>query len=178
MGQSQATITPANFDIGPCQVLFNGVDIGGTHGNVKIKYKYEKKDLKADQTGSTTLDQAISGMQCSVETSFQETRNKTNMQLLFPSATITTTSGHQHVDFPDQTALRMLSLAAPLQLHPLEEAVSGRDYDWYFYKAVAQEDSEYTFGAAEQSALKITWKILLDLTVNPGRLFRIGDHAL
>ena len=178
MGQSQATITPSNFDIGPCQVLFNGVDIGGTHGNVKIKFKYTKKDLKADQTGDAALDQAIAGMGCSIDTTFQETRNKTNLQLLHPSTTITTTSGHQYVSFNDQTAVRQLPLAAPLQLHPLEEALSGRDYDWYFYKAIPQETTEYTFGPAEQAGLKIEWKILLDLTVTPYRLFRLGDHSL
>jgi hypothetical protein len=178
MGQSQATVTPSNFDIGPCQILFNGIDLGGTSGGVKIKFKYEKTKLTADQTGKTTLDQAISGMDCSVSTEFQETRNKTNFQLLFPSATITLTSGHQHIDFADATANRQLPLAAPLQLHPLEESLSGADYDWYFYKAVPQEDSEYGFGPAEQAKLKIMWQIYLDLTVTPGRLFRVGNHAL
>lgn len=178
MGASQATITVSNFDIGPAQVLFNGVDLGGTHGNVKIKFKYDKKPLKADQTGSATLDMAVAGMDCSVETGFQETRNKTNFGILFPMATAVTTSGHQYLDFKDQTATRQLASSAPLQLHPLEEALSSNDYDWYFYKALPIEDSEYTFGPAEQAHLKIHWQILLDLTVTPGRLFRAGNHAL
>lgn len=178
MGQSQSTITVSNFDIGPCQCLFNGVDLGGTSGNVKIKFKYDKKALMADQTGKTMLDEAVTGMECGVETQFQETRNKTNFQLLFPSASLTTTSGHSYISFNDQTALRQLALSAPLQLHPLEEALSSNDYDWYFYKAIPKEDSEYTFGPAEQSKLKIHWDILLDLTVSPGRMFRVGNHAL
>ncbi len=179
MGASQATITVSNFDIGPAQVLWNGVDLGGTAGNIKIKFKYEEKDLTADQTGSKTpLDKAIAGMHCSVETEFQETRNKTNFQALFPSATAVTTSGHQYIDFKDQTSSRLLSGAAPLQLHPLEEALSSADYDWYFYKAVPNQDSEYTFGPGEQAKLKVIWNILLDLTVTPGRLFRVGNHAL
>ncbi len=177
MAASQATITPGNFDIGPCQVLFNGTDIGGTSGNVKIKFKYDKVKMHADQTGKSLLDMAISGMECSIETMFQETRNKTNLQALFPSTTVTTTSGHQYIDFKDQIAVRQLQFAAPLQLHPLEEAMSSTDYDWYFYKALPQEDSEYTFGPEQQAKLKITWQILLDLTVVPYRLFRIGNHA-
>ncbi len=84
----------------------------------------------------------------------------------------------QYIDFKDATANRQLPLAAPLQLHPLEESLSGNDYDWYFYKALPQEDSEYTFGPAEQAKLKIHWQILLDLTVTPGRLFRVGNHSL
>jgi hypothetical protein len=178
MGLSQSTITVSNMDIGPAQVLFNGVDLGGTGGNVKIKFKYDKAPIKADQTGKTTLDMAISGMECTVTTEFQETRNKTNFQLLFPSTVVTMTSGHQYIQFADQTAIRQLPLAAPLQLHPLEESLSGNDYDWYFYKAIPMEDSEYTFGPAEQAKLKVNWTILLDLTVTPGRLFRVGNHAL
>lgn len=179
MGASQSTITVGNFDIGPAQVLFNGIDLGGTSGNVKIKFKYDKKPLSADQTGSkTALDFAVTGMECSVETMFQETRNKTNFAALFPSATVVTTSGHQYIDFKDQTALRQLQYASPLQLHPLEEALSSNDYDWYFYKALPQEDSEYTFGPEQQAKLKIHWTILLDLTVTPGRMFRAGNHAL
>lgn len=178
MGQTQATVTPSNFDIGPCQVLFNGIDIGGTSGNVKIKFKYAKSKLEADQTGKTVLDMAISGMDVTVETMFQETRNKTNFNILFPSTNITTTSGHTYLDFKDQTAVRQLQFAAPLQLHPLEESLSSNDYDWYFYKALPQEDSEYTFGPTEQAKLKIHWQILLDLSVTPGRLFRAGNHSL
>ena len=61
MGASQATVTVSNFDIGPCQVLYNGTDIGGTKGNCKVKWKYEKAKLTADQLGKTTLDMAVSG---------------------------------------------------------------------------------------------------------------------
>lgn len=178
MSASQSTITVSNFDIGPAQVLFNGVDLGGTGGNVKIKFKYDKKPLKADQTGSTILDMAVAGMECSVETEFQETRNKTNFGLVFPMATLATTSGHQYLDFKDQTATRQLASSAPLELHPLEEALSSNDYNWYFYKSIPMEDSEYTFGPAEQAKMKIHWQILLDTTTNPYRLFRVGNHAL
>lgn len=177
MGASQSTVTVGNMDAGPAQVLFNGVDLGGTSGNVKVKWKYEKKPLKADQTGNTNLDYVVTGMQCNVETMFQETRNKTNFGLLFPMATLITTSGHQYLDFKDQTSTRQLASAAPLELHPLEEALSSLDYNWYFYKALPLEDSEYTFGL-EQAKIKIHWEILLDLTVSPGRMFRTGNHAL
>lgn len=179
MGASQATVTPGSFDIGPCQVLHNGTDLGGTSGGVKVKWKYDKAALTADQTGKKTiLDMAISGMAVTVETMFQETRNKSKFQLIFPSGVINTTSGHQYIDFKDTVAVRQLQYAYPLQLHPLEEAMSSRDYDWYFYKALAQEDSEYTFASDDQAKLKVVWQILLDLTVQPGRLFRVGDQSL
>ncbi len=178
MGASQSTVTVGNMDAGPAQVLFNGVDLGGTSGGVKIKWKYEKKPIKADQTGNTNLDFVVVGMQCSVETMFQETRNKTNFGLVLPMATLITTSGaHQYLQFGDQTSVRQLASAAPLELHPLEEALSSSDFNWYFYKALPFEDTEYTFGL-EQAKVKIHWEILLDLTTTPYRMFRSGNHAL
>jgi hypothetical protein len=177
MPPSQAAITVSNFDIGPCQVIWNAVDLGGTHDNVKIKFKYDKSFLTADQTGKSKLDAAVSGIECTVATSFLETRNKTNFANLFPTSLLNGTT-HKYIQFSDQTGVRQLALAQPLQLHPLVDAASSNDNEWYFYKALPAEDSEYDFGPAVQAKLKITWTILLDLTTTPGRLFRAGDHTL
>ena len=177
MTGSTATVTVSNFDIGPCQVVWNSVDLGGTHDNVKIKFKYDKSFLTADQTGKTKLDAAISGIEATVTTSFLETRNKTNFGGLFPNAVLSGTT-HKYLQFSDTTAVRQLSLAGPLLLHPLVDASSSLDNEWYFYKALPMDDSEYDFGPAVQAKLKITWTILLDLTTTPGRMFRAGDHTL
>lgn len=174
------TVTVTDFDIGPCRVKYNSVDIGGTAGNVTIKFKYVKKELKADQYGSTLLDAAISGMECMVETEFLETRDKTFFQSLFPSSSVTGTT-HKYIDFKDQTAARQLALAKTLELHPLVEDSTSKDQDWYFYKAIPWEDSQYVFGPAEQAKLKISWHIFLDTSVSPAlpaRMFRVGDQSL
>ena len=177
-GGVNATVTTSNFDIGPCQVMFNGNDLGGTLKNVNIKFKYEKTPLMADQIGKTVLDMAISGMDVTVETEIAETRDKAKFSAIFPSGILAGTSPHQYIDFKDQTALRQLSLAQTLELHPLVDASSAHDNEWYFYKALPLEDSTYIFGPAEQAVLKVTWRILMDLSVTPGRMFRVGDHSL
>lgn len=177
---SAATVTPSNFDIGPCQVTYGSspTDIGGTTGNVKIKFKYEKTYLHADQFGpKTNLDAAISGMGCTVETEFLETRNKTAIELLFPSGTLVGTT-HKYIDFKDATAVRQLAIAQPLLLHPLVDDSTAHDNEWYFWKALPHEDSEYDFGPTIQAKMKIVWEILLDASVSPARLFRAGDHSL
>lgn len=177
-GGTSPVVTVSNFDIGPCQVLFNAVDLGGTLKNVNIKFKYEKTPLMADQTGKTVLDMAISGMDVTVETELAETRDKAKFGAIFPSAILAGTSPHQYIDFKDQVALRQLALAQVLELHPLVDASSNHDNEWYFWKALPLEDSSYVFGPTEQAQLKVTWRILLDLSVTPGRMFRAGDHAL
>lgn len=176
---SNAAITVSKFDIGPCMVTYDGVDLGGTLGNVTINFKYEKADMKADQTGNTVLDQAVSGIDVTIETEFAEVRDKTKLAKLFPNADLAGTSPHQYLDFKDKVASRMLaSKAKALSLHPIVEADSSLDYDWYFYKAAPTEESSYVFGPAEQAKLKIVWRVYLDLSVTPGQMFRMGDQSL
>lgn len=171
------TVTVSNFDIGPCQVLWAAVDLGGTHDNVKIKFKYDKTFLTADQLGKTKLDAAISGIDCTVETSFLQTRDKTRFQSVFPTAILSGTT-NKYIDFTDQTAVRQLQFAGALRLHPMVDASGSNNNEWYFYKALPLEDSEYTFGPTEQAKLKITWQILADLSTSPARYFRAGDFSI
>lgn len=176
---SVAAVSVSNMDIGPCQVFFDGDDLGGTLSNVVINFKYIKTKLSADQTGPETfLDEAISGIDVTVETEIAEVRNKTTLSRIFPTATLITSGAQKALQFNDKVATRQLQFAKNLKLHPLAEADAVEDYDWLFYKAVPTEESSYTFGAAEQGRLKIVWRIYLDLSTSPGRMFRIGDKDL
>lgn len=177
-----ATVTVADFDIGPCRVKYNSVDIGGTLGNVTVKFKYVKKPLVADQYGpNTMLDAAVTGMECTIETEFAETRDKTTLALLFPSGTLAGSNPHKYVDFKDKIAVRQLAIAQALELHPLVEDSTAKDQDWYFWKAIPWDDSQYVFGPAEQAKMKIIWHVFLDTSPTPAlpaRMFRVGDQSL
>jgi hypothetical protein len=167
------------MDIGPCQVYWDGDDLGGTLGNVTINFKYEKAPFKADQTGSALLDEAISGMEVTVETEFTQTRDKVLLSKLFPDATLGGTSPNQFLDFKDSVAARQLVPNAKiLKLHPIVEADASENYDWVFWKAVPSEESTYVFSPSDQAKMKIVWKVYLDLSVTPGRIFRMGDDDL
>lgn len=178
MGKSYATVTPDSFTIGPCQVTFNSIDIGGTKGGVKIKFKYEKANLEADQFGKTILDKAISGMMAQVTTNFLEVLDKDQLANVFPSLFLGGSSPHKYLDMKDQTAVRQLATAYPLELHPLVDDATDLDNEWYFWKANPNEDSEFDFMPDKQVEMKITWDIFLDTSVQPARVFRYGDHTL
>lgn len=175
---SNANVVVSQMDIGPCLVTWNGQDIGGTLDNVVVNFKYDKAPLKADQSGTALLDEAISGMEVTIETSFTQTRDKTILALLFPDATFLGSNPNLYLDFKDKVATRQLSQAAALNLHPLVEADASLNFDWTFWKAMPSEESSYTFGPAEQAKMKIVWKVYLDLSVTPGRIFRMGDATL
>lgn len=176
---SNATVLVSKMDIGPCQVYWDGDDLGGTLGNVTVNFKYDKAPLRADQTGTALLDEAISGMDVTIETEFTQVRDKVQLQKLFPNADIAGTTPHFYIDFKDKVAVRMLaSFAKQLILHPIVEGSSSKDFDWCFYKAVPSEESSYVFSPSEQGKMKIVWKVYLDLSVTPGQIFRMGDKTL
>lgn len=172
---SSATVTPGNMDIGPCKVTFDGVDLGGTLGNVTVSFKVAKAAMKADQFGDTVLDESVSGIECTVETEIAEVRDKDKLAKVFPNATLITSGAQKALQFNSAIGSRSLALAKELVLHPLVEATTSEDFDWTFYKAIPTEESSYVFSPTEQGKMKIQWRILLDTSVVPARMFRHGD---
>lgn len=177
---SYANVVTSNLDIGPCIVNYKDTDIGATLGNCTVKFKYEKVKLTADQVGGEFLDEAIKSMDVTVETEFAQTRDKDLLGLLFPSADLNGTTPNKHLDFNNKTALRQLSSAGPLRLHPIVEDSGSLNQEMYFYLAVPTEDSQYVYGPGEQAKLKIMWRIYTDLSSLPDapRIFRMGNEAL
>jgi len=178
MGLSTATVTPANFDIGPCRVTYNSQDIGGTMSGVKVTFKYDKAGLMADQYGKTLLDEAISGMECTITTEFAEVRAKQILKYVFPNVTYRGSSPADILEWDDKIATRQLPISQLLTLHPLIEGPSDVNHDWTFFKAMPDESSAIDFDPSKQRSLKINWKVYLDLTVSPARLFRYGDTTI
>lgn len=173
-----AAITVPDLDIGPCKVLFDGVDLGATLDNVVISMKYDKAPMKADQTGTLVLDDAVSGMEITVKTSIAETRRKALWAAMFPSADLAGVAPNDHLTFADKVALRSLSRAKVLILKPMVENAVTLDLDHYFYKALPTEESVLTKGPGEQDKLPIVWRIYPDTSVLPFRLYRFGDNTL
>jgi hypothetical protein len=175
---SFAAINIPNLDIGPCQVFYNGVDLGSTLNKVVVAPKYHKAPLKADQTGDTILDQAIHGIDITVTTELAETRDKTKWQVVFPTAVLAGVFPADFLTFNEATSVRDLTRAQSLLLHPLVESDTGFNKDHFFYKVLATEESSLTIGPAEQYKLKIVWRVYPDITTTPFRFYRYGDHTL
>lgn len=175
---SNAAISVVNQDLGACRVTYNGVDLGSTLNKVVLTVKYHKAHFKSDQTGDTVLDSAIHGMDITVTTDLAETRDKTKWLVAFPSADLLGISPANYLDFKDKMGLRDLPRAQALILHPLVEADASLNFDHYFWKALATEESGLTMGPGEQYKLKLVWRIYPDVSVTPFRFYRFGDHTL
>lgn len=178
MSGSQAVVTTSKLDIGPCRVTFDDLDVGGTLDNVVVNFKFMKAPLKADQSGESLRDEAISGVEITIETSIAETRSNDLLKKIFPNATPIEDSPKKALQWENLIATRMLPNAKVLTLHPLVEADDSLNFDWTIYKAMPSEESSYSFSPTDQGKMKIVWKAYLDDSVTPNRMFRYGDPTV
>lgn len=170
------TVNVTNMELTPMQVKFDGIDLGGTLGNVVISAKYDKAPIKADQLGITILDYRVSGIAITVTTELTEIKNPDIWKVVFPNASLIA-GPPKAIQFDTNIGDSDLAHAKTLVLHPLSDSVSGNDTDHTFFKAVASAESTITYGPTDQARLKIVWNILPDTSVSPYRFYRMGDPA-
>ncbi len=181
MAVSFATVTPSNMELTPCQVSWKGpadsvfTDLGGTLGNVSVKMKFDKAEIKADQFGKSVLDRRVSGVSATVEFEIAEVQNKDLWKIIFPHANKQTVTGQTIVDFTSMMGDSDLALAGQLKLHPLSKAATDENSDLYAWKACATAESDYIFSPEGQTKMKLVFNIYLDTTTSPARLLRYGD---
>lgn len=162
MPVSYANVNGANMELTPSRVTYDGVDLGGTLSNVKVSISYGKADIKADQFGDTVLDRRVKELKISVETELVEVNLKSVWKVVYPNMDLVGVSP-QAGNFVSKVGSGDLALAKQLKLHPLSRPNADLSGDFTFYKAVAEEVSEITYGPSNQARLKIKWNIYLTL---------------
>lgn len=175
---SFAQTTTSNMNLGPCRVTFNGVDLGGTLDNVVVSIKASKAEIKADQTGISIRDRAVSGSEITVTTSLVETELYDNWKVAFPNASLVTEGLNKMIYWAENIGDRDLDNSHILILHPLSKDDADKSGDFKFFLACASAESEFVQGPEEQSKLKVVWNILPDDSVVPNRYFVYGDPAI
>ena len=178
MPVSYASVNSQNFELTPCRITYDGIDLGGSLGNVKVNITYDKAEIKADQFGSSVLDRVNSGINCTIETELVEYKNKDILKVVFPNSVELVSGPNKASYFVSKVGEHDLSLAKQLKLHPLSLADANLSGDYLFYQAVADGKSTVTFGPNEQIKLKIIWNTYLDTTLTPARLFFHGDPSI
>lgn len=185
------SFNPSDMELTPVQIFWTPagstaeVDLGASLGNVKIAVAIEKAPLKADQTGSYILDQAISGGKYSVTTEIAQTKDFQLAGYLFPTAAsvVGTTpydgaSPSAAIQFNNYVGSRSLAVAGNLRLHPQNLAAANTSYDFNFFKACPVEMSEISYGPSEQSRWKVEWMVFPDTSVTPYKFFRYGKTSI
>lgn len=178
MTNSVADVTTNNMELTPMRVTYNGVDLGGTLGNVVVNFGTSKADILADQSGKTVRDRRISAQNFKITTEIAEIKNKDNWKVVFPHFNLVTQGGFQSIYANAQIGASDLAVAQQLVLHPLSLVDADTSGNYLFYKAVASEESEITYGPEEQARLKIVWNVYPDDSVSPERFFLHGDPTI
>ena len=175
---SFATVTTNNMELSPMRVKFNGVDLGGTLDKVVVHIEVGKSPIKADQSGETERDRRVSKQGFKVSTKLTEIRNKDQWKVAFPSMREVVSGLNKAIYVEAAIGASDQAAAGILLLHPLSKADADLSGDYKFYKAVAAEVSEISYGPTEQAGLKVEWLILPDDSVQPERFFFHGDPTI
>ena len=167
--------------LGPCSIDFDGVNLGGTIGGVKVKLNQKYTDLKIDQTGDAPIDSVLTSQEYTVELTVAASGDKDKWKIAMPYSSLEVdgvTPTNKAIFVNNQIGRQLNSDAAELVLHPLAKADSDKSEDFKFFKAVCKSAIEVEFDSNKQRGLKLEFTILPDFTTTPAKYFIFGDPTL
>ena len=155
-------------DLGPCQVKFNGVDLGQTKGGVKFRDSMSQVEVVEDQAGTTPVDHILTGRKISVEVPMSRS-TLAQLVTVIPGAS----SMGSYAVIKNHAGIARYSTAQKLELIPLVDGVAGADALTIF-KASPITDIELAFDNENQRIYKVTFNVFPD-AINGNRLYQIGN---
>lgn len=162
-------------EVGPCQVKFNGVDLGYTKGGVKFTDEVLKQEITYDQTGETVQNMVTKGRKTKVEVPL------TNQQLSLIEALIAgATIDEDGMIVASSTGLSGRTVAKELILTILEDGAPSADPDktLVIFKADPTSKIDWGFDNSGQRVTLVTFDALPDeASGNVGNMWRVGNPA-
>jgi hypothetical protein len=162
-------------EVGPCQVKYNGVDLGYTKGGVKFSDEVMKAIITYDQTGDTTQNTVTKGRKSSCEVPL------TDQQLaLIDDLIAGATIDAQGMIVKSSTGLSGRSVAKELILTIYENGAPSIDPNKtiVFFKADPTSKIDWGFDNDNQRITMVTFDALPDdASGNVGNMWRIGLPA-
>jgi hypothetical protein len=155
-------------DLGPCQITFDGVDLGKTKGGVIFRDSMNQVEVNEDQAGSTPVDHILTGRKISVEVPMSRS-TLAQLVTVIPGAS----SMGSYAVIKNHAGIARASDAAQLILAPLVDGVASADRITIF-KASPVTDIELTFDNENQRVYKVTFNVYPDAD-NGNRLYQIGN---
>ena len=160
-------------DLGPCQVLWNSIDLGPTHGGVKYKLADSAKDIFEDGQGETPVDSVFIGVIVGpVEVPLTRL---TEPQLDADWPGTSDVGGVLHIS--NVVGEAMYDQAHDLVLKPLINDVPSVDpTEWVtFWKTYPMRDAEVVYDNAGQRVFLTKFKIFpSDVSGQVGEFGKIG----
>ncbi|HOY09614.1 MAG TPA: hypothetical protein PLB05_06010 [Candidatus Omnitrophota bacterium] len=158
-------------DLGPCQITFDGVDIGKTHGGVTFRDSLVQTEVKEDQAGATPVDHIINGRSIQVEVPMTRS-TLAQLMIVLPGAS----SFGSHIRVCNYVGIQRAAYAKQLIITPLVDGVPQED-SLTIFKASPIPDIELIFDAESQRVYKVIFNAYPDSTKNNG-LYQLGGAVV
>lgn len=148
-------------DLGPCQVVFDSVDLGKTFGGVKFRHTEESRPVREDQMGVTNVDELKVGASCEIEVPLTRA-SLGQLSKVIGNSTYTGTKLEVGVVVGES----LLTHAKELILKPIIDSVVSTDSKTWLtvYKAYPRADLEVNFDYEGQRVYKVIFKAFPDGT--------------
>ena len=167
--------TLAIKDLGPCQVLWNSIDLGPTHGGVIFKEEQHHVDIHEDGHGDSPVDAITTGKIVTVEATLTRL-TLTQLELVIESSTKSATN----LKVKNSVGNDMFGDSKALVLKPLVDNVpSVTNTEWlHVHRTYPLANAEFSFDNSGQRVLKVLFKCFPDdLSTQVGEIWRIGPAS-
>lgn len=146
-------------DLGPCQVLFNSVDMGPTLGGVTFKEELHSVDIKEDGHGDTPVDAVFTGRIATIEAKFTRA-SLAQLEALIESATKSATN----LKVKNSVGNQMFADAKEVILKPLvDNSPSAVTTEWlHIHRAYPIAAVELGYDNQNQRIISVTFKCFPD----------------
>lgn len=168
------SFSPSDLRLGPCKVIFDGNDLGGTMEGVTVSLAPATQDLLIDQFGSEAVDSVITGMAVSVKFTLAAAAKKELWKVAMPYADLIST-GTKAIHLKNPIGTKLSQFAKALTLHPMDKDDADYSEDHNFFKAYCKSAIEMKFDASSQQGLAIEMVAIVD---DNGDKYHFGDLAL
>ena len=162
-------------DLGPCQVLWNNVDLGPTLGGVTFKEEQHSVDIKEDGHGDTPVDAITTGKITSVEANFTRS-SLAQLESMIESST----KGTSNLKVVNSVGNAMFANAKELILKPLVDNVpSVTSTEWlHIHRTYPLGAPEFKFDNSGQRVIKVVFKCFPDdASGQVGEIWRMGPAS-
>lgn len=162
-------------DLGPCQVLYNSVDLGSTFGGVQFTDEQKYKELHTDQMGETIVDAVFTGREAKVVAKLTMT-SLANLDTVIASST----AGATNLKVSASVGTAMYASANELILKPMVDGVaSSTTSEWlHCHKAYPISKVDWGYDATNQRIVEVTFICFpSQATATLNEIWRIGPAS-
>lgn len=160
---------------GPCNIVFDGVNMGHTLDGVELEAEREFTDVVVDKYGNTPIDKVLTGNRLRIKFKLAQTE-WAQWNLAIPeTSSYDGAAAADRADFGADAGYSLRTDAKRLVIHPMKNVATDLSDDVTVYKAVSVESVMLPLKIDEQRAMEITMEGLVDESYGTGR--RLGHYG-